>query len=277
MPVSLLTNIPAMAAERHLEESSTITARAEERLASGKRINRASDDAAGLALADQHEARARAIGQAKRNTQDALGFVQVAEGAMNESENMLVRLRELAVQGANEDLSDRQRGYLDLEAKSLVAELGRIANVTSYSNVPLLNGAGSRLEFQIGPDNDDFNRIAFQPDEIDLRPEALGVDGVSVGDAGSSRDAIDAIDGAINQVATPRARLGALQSRLETVTRELSTTEEGLYGAVSRIRDADVAREATEVARGMILQRTGAAVLAQANQFPAIALRLIDW
>ncbi len=275
MAVSLLTNTIAMTAQRHLEENNTIAARAEERLASGKRINHPSDDAAGLAISESLEAQARSTAQARRNTVDAMGFLQVAEGGMNECGNLLIRLRELAVQAASDTVSDRERGYLMEEAKQNLAEVTRLASTVRYGNVPLLNGEARELVFQVGPDNNSDNRITFAAGESDLRADALGVDGIDLSDADSARDAISSLDDALGRVDMPRAKLGAMQSRLETITRELYSREEAISGAVSRIRDCDYAQEVSVAARARILQQASVAVLVQANSEPALALRLI--
>jgi flagellin len=276
MPISILTNNPALAAKRNLEESTEQLGKALERLASGKRINRSGDDAAGLTISDTLEARLRSLGQANRNTLDAVSLAQVAEGGMNEVSNLILRMRELAIQSASDTVGDRERELLQLEASELRAELERLAESTRYLGTPLLNGQGRDFVFQIGPDNNEFNRISYSASQIDLRPGTLGVDDVDLGERDNAQSAIETLDNALQRLGKPRAQLGAVQERMHSITRQLGSQTEGLTAAKSRILDADLAQEASDALKAQVRMKSATAVMAQANALPAIALRLLD-
>jgi flagellin len=276
MPISLLTNTPALTGKRHLEESNEQLGKSLERISSGKRINHSGEDAAGLTISDALEARIRSLGQASRNTLDAVSLVQVAEGGMNEVSNLLLRMRELAIQSASDTVGDRERELLQIENAELKSELERLAESTRYLNTPLLNGQGRDFVFQIGPDNNDNNRISYSASQIDLRPSTLGADDVDLSDRDDAQDAIETLDNALQKLGQPRAKLGAVQERLHSISRQLGSQTEGLVAGKSRILDADVAQEASEALRLQVRVKAGTAVLAQANSLPSLALRLLD-
>jgi flagellin len=275
MPISLLTNLPSLTSKRNLEESTEQLGKSLERLSSGKRINRASDDAAGLLISDTLEARLRSLSQSNRNTLDAISLAQVAEGGMNEVSNMLLRMRELAIQSASDTIGDKERELLQVEVTSLNAELARLSESTQYLGTTLLNGKGQDFVFQIGPDNNENNRLTYSASQIDLRPSSLGVDGVDLSDRDDAQSAIETVDGALQKLGHPRAQLGALQERMHSITRQLGSQQETLTSAKSRILDADVAEEASNALRSKVRLEAGTAVLAQANSLPALALRLL--
>lgn len=276
MAISLLSNQPVINARRHMEETSRMYGEASERLASGKRINKSGDDAAGLAISTAMEGKIRSMQQARRNAQEALSLMQVAEGGMNEVSNLLVRLRELSIQAASDTIGDKERSMLDLEATQIKEEVDRLANSTEYFGTPLLNGQGKEFTFQIGPDNSESNRIQYSTSKLDLRASSLGISGVSLSDSGSALDTLGRVDEAISQLNIPRAEVGAMQSRFNSVVNNLFIYEENLSQAKSRIVDADVAHESAKMVQAAVLQRAGAAVVAQANMVPALALKLID-
>ncbi len=276
MSISLLTNLAAMTVRRHLNESSEAYGTSMERMASGKRINRAGEDAAGLSVAETVEARVRAVYRARLNALEALSFVQVAEGGMNEASNILIRLRELAVQAASDTIGDRERELLELEAIQLKKELKRLAESTKYFDTQLLVGSGKTFTFQIGPDDNEYNRITYDTSNIDLRPETLGVEDITINDKESAVESLASVDEAIKRLGAPRAEVGAIQSRMHSIVRHLEEEEESLTAAHSRIMDADLAKETSNVVREQIRQKAGIAVLSQANALPYLALKLIE-
>ncbi len=276
MPISLLTNTSALTAKRNLDEASEQLSNSLERLASGKRINHAKDDAAGLSISNSLEAQARSLSQAQRNSLDAASLAQVAEGGMNEVSNILIRMRELAIQSASDTVGDKERELLQVEGTELRHELSRLAESTKYLGTPLLNGKGQDFVFQIGPDNNEHNRISYSASDIDLRPSTLGVDDINLAARDDARDSLDTIDTALQRLGKPRAQLGAVQERIHSIARQLSHQEETLTTAKSRIMDADLATEASTAATESVRVRAGTSVLAQANSLPALALRLLE-
>ncbi|MBI1862121.1 MAG: flagellin FliC [Deltaproteobacteria bacterium] len=258
-----------------LNKNSEEITRSMERVASGRRINRAGDDAAGMALASLSEGKIRSAQQAERNALDALSSAQVAEGGMNEIDNLLIRMRELAIQGASDTLGGNERGALGIEMKELISEVDRISHATKYFGTTLLDGQGSEFTYQIGVENDAPSRITYDGGMVDLRASSLGISGINVEDSGSARDALGAIDSAISKVSIPRAQLGAIQTRLNSVIHTMGSYTENMSAALSRIRDADLASETSNVVRNQIQVKAAAAVLSQANTLPLMALDLV--
>jgi flagellin len=276
MAISLLSNQAVINARRHMETTSRMFGEASERLASGKRINKSGDDAAGLAISQAMEGKIRSMQQARRNAQEALSLMQVAEGGMNEVSNLLVRLRELSIQAASDTIGDKERTMLELENKQIKEEIDRLANATEYFGTSLLNGQGKEFTFQIGPDNSEANRLEYSTASLDLRASSLGIDGASLSDSSSALDALSQVDEAITKLNTPRAEVGAMQTRFNSIVNNLFIYEENMSAAKSRIVDADIAQETAKAVQASILQRAGAAVIAQANTMPALALKLLD-
>jgi flagellin len=275
MGLRINTNMAAMAANRSLQITNQNQAKTYQRLASGQRITRAGDDAAGLSISENLRAQIRSMGQAERNANDGISFAQVAEGGLTEIGNIMIRLRELAVQAASDTVGDNERGFIDLEAQSLLKEVDRIANVTSFNGTQLLNGEAEQLQFQVGIRNDEADRLVFEAAENDVRADALGVSGLSYTDIESARDAIDAVDEGISKVFGARARLGAVQNKMQATVNNLGIMKENLSEARSRIADADIAQESSELVRTNILQSAGVSVLGQANVAPTQALKLL--
>jgi flagellin len=248
-------------------------------LASGNRITEAGDDAAGLSISENLRGQIRSMYQAERNANDGLSFVQVAEGGMNEIGNILIRLRELGVQAASDTVGDKERGFIDKEVQSLIAEVDRIANVTNYNGTQLLNGEASKseLQFQVGirKESDGADRIVFKPNDYNVKAGNLGIDGMSFTSIDDARDGLDKVDSAMSKVFEARASLGAMQNKLHATANNIGVAKENLSAARSRIADADIAAETSELVRGNILQQAGVAVLAQANTAPMAALKLL--
>ncbi len=289
MAIVINTNIASLNAQRHLSNTQFGLNKALERLSSGFRINRSADDAAGLAISERLKAQIRSTSQAARNTLEGVSLVQVSEGGYDEVSGILIRLRELAVQSANGTLSDNDRAAIDVERGQLTDEISRIAAVVRFNNVQVLNGSGTAgsaavtFTLQVG-----INHSTSSTENVitvtinSLRASALqngtavvDLTSASLTSATGAQDAIATFDSAIDAVNRNRAELGAVQNRLEATSRSLAITVENLSAANSRIRDVDIAHETAELARFQILSQAGAAVTAQANQVPALALSLI--
>ncbi len=278
MGLRISTNLGAISASHNLEQTNRDQAKIYSRLSSGQRITSAGDDAAGLSISENLRAQIRSMGQAERNANDGVSFTQVAEGGLTEVGNIMVRLRELAIQAGSDTVGDKERGFINTEVQSLVQEVDRIANVTNFNGTPLLNGQASKseLEIQVGTRNDAADRLTFNASENDIRASSIGIDGLDYTSIDGARNAIDKIDDATSKVFASRARLGAMQNKLQATINNLGITKENLSFARSRIADADVAQETSELVRGNILQSAGIAVLAQANQAPMQSLRLLS-
>ena len=285
----IVNNISAMNTHRQLTVADGNLSKSLERLSSGLRINRAGDDAAGLAISEKMRAQIRGMRQAIRNAQDGISVIQTAEGALNEVHNMLSRMRELAIQAGNSTLTPGDKQKLNDEFYLLSQEITRIAETTEFNTMVLLSGkfaesgAIDGITLQIGPNSGQILKVYVG----DMRATTLGVEASKDGSdsgllfIGSGSDssnidaALDAIDDAIEQVSAQRAALGANQNRLEHTIQNLSITVENLAAAESRIRDADMAAEMAEFTKNQILLQSSTAMLAQANMKPQIVLSLL--
>ena len=277
MGLRINTNVPALIAQRNLRTTRSSLDTALERLSSGSRINHAGDDAAGLAISESLRAQIRGMGQAERNAQDGISLVQVAEGAMSEISNMLIRLRELGVQAASDTVGSTERKFLDLEFQQLTDEIDRISKSTVYNNVPLLNGSAQAFEIQVGTGNNPItDRVKlFESGAADVSSVALGLNLSSLAEKVGAQNSLAAIDGAISNVTAMRAEFGSLQNRLQSVVNNLMVGKENLSAANSRIRDADFAEETSSLTKNQILMQSGVAVLGQANTTIKSALNLL--
>lgn len=275
MGLRINTNIASQEAQRNLRVNSAEQETEFARLSSGKRITKSADDAAGLAIAKKLEASNRGVKMATRNANDAISVVQVAEGGLNESSSILTRLRELSIQAASDTVGDQERGFLNLEYQQLTQELDRIAITTSYNNKSLLKGEGDAMEFQVGAYGGEENRIQFEASETDATVESLGIDGTGVADKADAAVNLERIDAAIDKVSGYRANLGAMQSRLQSTISNLEVTYLNQEAARSRIEDTDVAASSAKLASINIMKAAGSSVLAQANDLPAHALKLV--
>jgi flagellin len=268
------TNVPSLTAQRSLAAVTERLAGNFRRLATGLRITSAADDAAGLAMSERLRAQVRSLDQARRNAEDGVSLAQTGEGALNEVSDMLLRMRELSVQAGNGTLSPQDRATLDEEFHQLVGEVDRIGHATEWNGIHLLDGSASAVTFQVGAGTSTADQISATLSPV--LASGLGLDVLSVSTASAATTAMSAIDAAIDDVARVRGSFGAMQNRLGSSIRTLSAQSENLAAAESRIRDVDVARETAELAKNSMLQRAAAAVLAQANQQPHLALRLLD-
>ena len=276
MSLRIATNVQSLAAQRSLGNVKRKQSDSLEKLASGSRINRAGDDAAGLAISEKLKSHIRGTQQATRNAGDGVSLIQTAEGGLNEVNNILVRLRELSIQSASDTVGDQERAYTDMEFQQLVTEVERIATSTTYNGKQLLAGEGEDMQFQIGIHNVEANdRINYKPQDASVKTADIGIDALNVASKEQSQNNLEVIDEAINKVNTNRASMGALQNRLQSTIRNLEIKTENLSSANSRIRDTDVAFETAELAKANILTASSTSVLSQANNSSGDALRLI--
>ena len=267
MSLRVNTNVEAFNAHRNLQATSTALSKSMEKLSSGLRINRAADDAAGLAISEGMRAQIRGTAQASRNAQDGISLVQTAEGSLNEMHSILQRIRELAVQWANGTLSTSDQAKITAEVAQLTAELVRIRDTATFNGIALFGaaGAGTTVTIQVGA-NQNLDS-ANNTNRVGVSVAALSFSGVSMD--------VSQIDTAISSVSSIRSNLGAVQNRLESAIANLGVTQENLSASESRIRDVDVAQEMVNFTRLQILSQSGTAMLAQANQAPQSVLSLL--
>ncbi len=275
MPLRIGSNIPSLTAQRYLDKSQREINTSYKALASGSRISSPENDAAGFAISEILRAQVASLGQARRNSESAQAMIQTAEGALNEQNNILIRMRELAVNAASDTIGEKERGYVNDEFSQLLAEFDRIAHSTQFGSKKLLAGSSEEYTFQVGVDKGPANEIKFKFDS-DTRASAVGIDGLDVLDKGDARDALSSIDDAIDKVAGARAKLGAAQSRFNFAIDTLAVQKENVESARSVIADVDVAEETSRLTRNQILNQAGLSVLAQANSYPKSTLKLLD-
>jgi flagellin len=277
MGLRIATNVTAMNALRQMTITRANLDQSLEKLASGSRINHAGDDAAGLAISENLRAQTRGMRQAKRNAQDGVSLIQVSEGGLNEISNMLIRLRELAIQSSSDTIGDTERQFADREFQSLKQEMDRIANITAFNGTPLLNGKAGIFEIQVGTHNNPIlDRVVYNGERADASLDSLKLGGESVATKQGAQLSLSVIDDSLVRVNSIRADLGAMQNRLQSTINNLAITDENLSAANSRIRDADMAEEVSEMTKQNILMQSGIAVLSQANNTNSHALKLLN-
>ncbi len=277
MGLRINTNVASINAQRALRQTRLNLDKTLERLSSGSRINRSGDDAAGLAISESLKAQIRGVKQAERNSMDGISLVQVAEGGLTEVSNIMIRLRELAVQAASDTIGSNERRFVNVEYEALLSEVDRIANSTEFNRVPLLNGSGGIIDIQVGTGNNpNTDRITFDPGSTNVSSTALGLNLTNVLDKNSAQASLAFIDKSIQAVASIRADFGAIQNRLQSTINNTAIAIENLSAANSRIRDADMAEETAELTKQNILAQAGTAVLSQANNSGAGALTLLQ-
>jgi flagellin len=276
MGLRINTNVASLTTQSALKKVTRRKENSLSKLSSGSRINKAGDDAAGLAISEKLKANIRGSQQAGRNANDGISLVQTAEGGLAEVSNILIRLRELSVQAASDTVGNKEREFADLEYQNLTQEIDRIAQSTDFNGTNLLAGEGEKLDFQVGIRNDDFvDRISFEPSKSSAKTEDIGMSGTNVADKVSAQENLSQIDTAINHINGNRASLGALQNRLQITVTNLDTKAQNLSAANSRIRDVDVAEETAKLASSNILTSSATSVLSQANNSQSAALKLI--
>ena len=278
MGISVVTNVASIRSQRNLAKVTQSTSQNIERLSSGLRINRAGDDAARSAISSQMSALQLVLKQAERNANDNVSLVQTAEGALNEVGGIVTRMRELAVQAANEGTMDTtERGYLDQEFNILRSELDRIVNVTEYNGQKLVDGSisgtANALDFQVGMNNSANDRISLSL--ANTTSTGLSIDTDSLATASQAQAAIDALDTALATINTERSTLGSTQNRLQMTISNLGNMYENMAASNSRLKDVDVAEETAKFTRNQILSQAATSMLAQSNSLPQSALSLI--
>ncbi len=276
MGYRISTNIASVNAQRNLNQSQLNINNSLAQLASGSRINKSADDAAGLAISENLKAQIRSARQATRNANDGISLVQTAEGGLNEIGNIVIRLRELGIQAASDTVGDVERGFINKEVTQLKDELQRIAQVTTWGRTKLLDGSTPTYDFQVGIYNSDFeDRISFVASDNVATLDSLGLSGVDYTTKEGAQGALAQLDTAQSDVNRMRSNLGALQNRLTSTVTNLGVAEENMAAANSRIRDTDVANATSEATRNQILLQSATSTLAQANQKDTMALKLI--
>lgn len=267
-------NISALNTYRQLTINNSAAAKNLEKLSSGFKINRAGDDAAGLAISEKMRGQIRGLNMASKNAQDGISLIQTAEGALNETHAILQRMRELAVQAANDTNTTADRQALQDEVNQLIEEISRIATQTEFNTKVLLSGSfgtGNELIFHIGANENQIIKLTLG----DMTATGLGLSGIDITTQTGAEAAITTIQSGIDKVSNERAKLGAVQNRLEHTINNLGTAAENLQAAESRIRDVDMAKEMMEFTKNSILQQAATAMLAQANQQPQGVLQLL--
>jgi len=264
-------NIAALNTHRQLSQANNSQQDSMEKLSSGLRINKAADDAAGLAISEKMRGQIRGLEQSQRNAQDGISMIQTAEGALNESEAILQRMRELSVQSANDTNTNNDRAELQKEVDALQKELTRIGEETEFNTQNLLDGSFTGKQVHIGANKDQTMSVSI----ADMTASGLSVDGVDIATQTGANNALSALDGAISSVSSERSGLGALQNRLEHTINNLGTASENLTAAESRIRDVDMAKEMMNQTKSSILSQASQAMLAKANQQPQGVLQLL--
>lgn len=265
-------NMSAVNSQRQMYKTSTAQSKASEKLSSGLRINRAGDDAAGLAISEKMRGQVSGLNQASRNAQDGISLIQTAEGALDETHSMLQRLRTLSVQSSNGTYISADRANIQKEVAQLTEEITEITKKTEFNKMKLINGSTDSVKFQVGANADQTIAISMES----MAASALGISALSMSSASDAMAAISTIDAAINTVSGFRAKLGAVQNRLEHTISNVDNAAENLQTAESRIRDTDMAKEMMEFTRTNVLSQATQSMLAQANAKPNQVLSLLQ-
>jgi flagellin len=276
MGLRINTNTQSIAAQRNLGINIAGQQNSIEKLASGSRIVRAADDAAGLAISEKMKGTIRSTRQDVRNANDGISMIQTAEGGMNEVGNILTRFRELSIQAASDTIGDTERGFIDKEVGQLRQEVDRIAKSTEFNGKKLLSGEGDKMEVQVGQNNNaTLDRMVIDPSRTDVTTDHLGLSGLSVATKEQAQENLEKIDMAIKSVSGSRAELGALQNRFQSAVNSLQIYDENMSASNSRIRDVDMASETAKLTQQNILSQASTSVLAQANSNSQLALKLL--
>jgi flagellin len=276
MGMRITTNIGSVNAQRSLTNTQREIQKSMAQLSSGSRITKAADDAAGLGISENLKSQIRSYSQASRNANDAISMVQVAEGGLGEISNILTRMRELGIQASSDTLGHKEREFINGEVQQLKSEIERISKTTRFGSTSLLDGTADRFDVQVGINNTESeDRISFDSSSLNATLKELGIAGVDFKGKSGAQGALQIVDDAQSKVAGFRAYLGALQNRFQSTIDNLGVQHENLSSANSRVRDADIAASTAESARNNIMLQASTSVLAQANQQPALALKMI--
>jgi flagellin len=277
-PLAINTNVGSLTAQRNLQKTARGLHQAISRLSSGTRVNSAADNAAGMAVSENMRAQLKGFQQAAKNANDGIAVLQTAESGYQSLSDLLIRMRELAVQAANDSVSDTERGYLNTEFADLISEMDRISAVVEYNGIQLLDGtAGSAgtglMVFQVGTRDSGNDRI-----EINLGAQdsnTLGVNGDTISSQANAQSSITAIDSALELLSTDRAQIGSTINTLNVAVDGLASSIENYGTAMSQIKDTDMADESSAFSKSNVLQQAGVAMLSQANQTPNLVMRLL--
>ena len=277
-PLAINTNVGSLTAQRNLQRSARGLHQSISRLSSGTRINSAADNAAGMAVSENMRAQLKGFQQAMKNANDGVAVLQTAESGYQSISDLLIRMRELAVQSANDSVSDTERDYLDTEFQDLIGEINRISNVVEYNGIQLLDGtSGSSgdgtMIFQVGTRDSTNDRITIKLQTQNAT--ALSVETDAVSSQGNAQLAITAIDGALELLSTDRAEIGSTINTLNVAVDGLGSSIENYGNALSQIKDTDMAAESSAFSKNNVLQQAGVAMLSQANQTPNLVMRLL--
>lgn len=275
MPFRIGSNVASLTAQRYLDKAQRQSEKSLKALASGSRIANAGDDAAGFAISEILRGQISGTRQARFNATNATSLLQTAEGGLNEQNNILIRLRELAVYAASDTVGEEEREMLDKEYQQLTQEFDRISQTTNFGNKSLLTGSGEEFQFHVGANNGESNIVKFKLD-ADTGSSEMGISGLNIEDKSNAREALEDLDGALLKIASVRSTFGAIQSRFQYVVDTLSSQGENLERARSAIVDVDVAEEVSKLTRANILQDIGTSVLAQANADGGRAIKLLN-
>ena len=285
MPIRIFNNITSINAQNLLGQNNNRLSHSVERISSGLRINKAADDAAGLAISEGLRSDIRSLRQAVRNSNDGVSLINIAEGALNEQGSMLIRLRELASQAATGTTGSTERATIQLEFNALRNEIDRITHTTRFNDQNLIDGSlassvssANQIFIQVGMDNNANSRINLN-EQLDLKAitvSALSIDSLSVTSASGALDALDAINTAISSVTATRGQVGSVQNRLVRTISNLNISVENLQAAESQIRDADIAEEVALLTRNQIMVQASTAMVGQANLIPQSVLQLLQ-
>ena len=276
MGMRISTNVASLNAQRAMSTSSKDMQKSMAQISTGSRITKAGDDAAGLAISENLKSQVRSLGQASRNANDGISMIQTAEQAMGEVSNIVTRLRELGIQSGSDTIGENERVFIQKEVDSLKAEVQRVAESTSFGSRKLLDGTGGTLDIQVGTGaNEKTDWISYDSGSTNVTTANLGIADLDFSTKQGSRSGLAALDKAQSNVNGSRANLGALQNRLSSTVDVIGTTSENMSSANSRIRDTDMASSSSELARNNVMLQGTTAALAQANQLPQLALKLL--
>jgi flagellin len=276
MGMRITTNVASLNAQKVMGTNTREMQKSMAQLSTGSRITAAGDDAAGLAISEQLKSQIRSYGQASRNANDGISMIQTAEQSMGEVSNIVTRLRELGVQAASDTIGDKERGFINKEVDALKSEIQRVAESASFGSRKLLDGSGGVYDIHIGTGSSDkTDWISYDASQTDVTLGTLGISDLDFTSKESARSGLSSLDAAQSSISGSRANLGALQNRLSSSNDVIATMVENMSAANSRIRDTDVAASSSELARNNVLLQGTTATLAQANQLPQMALKLL--
>ncbi len=276
MGMRITTNVPALNAQRSMATNSRLMQKSMAQLSTGSRITNAGDDAAGLGISENLKSQIRSFGQASRNANDGISMINTAEQGMGEVSNIITRLRELGIQSSSDTIGEKERGFIQKEVDAMKSEIQRVAESTTFGSRKLLDGTGGTYDIHVGTgSNEKTDWISYDSTVSNVQTDNLGIADLNFSSKEGARAGLAALDTAQTAVSGSRATLGAMQNRLNSTIDVIGTMNENMNAANSRIRDTDIAQSSSEMARNNVLLQGTSATLAQANQMPQMALKLI--